>query len=100
MFKIYSEEGCLFECRLRSAFNFSGCIPWDYPIPPIVQQSQKDQVKICNSTRRGDEIVNESDLTMFNDYMNDEMSVHNCKCQPNCEEVTFETQVRYHFCRD
>ena len=88
MFKMYSEEGCLFECRLMNAYNFAGCIPWDYPIPPRVQQDKKSQIKICNSTR-----LHESDLAKFNDHMNNEMSVRNCHCQPNCEEVTFEAQV-------
>ena len=33
MFRIYREEGCLFECRLRNASSQTNCIPWDYPVP-------------------------------------------------------------------
>ena len=33
MFREYTEEGCLFECKLRKAANYSQCIPWDYPVP-------------------------------------------------------------------
>ena len=30
MFKKYSQQGCLFECRLQKAINKLGCVPFDY----------------------------------------------------------------------
>ena len=29
--KYYSQSGCTFECELRKATQFCGCVPWDYP---------------------------------------------------------------------
>ena len=31
IFKIYTQEACLFECKLKIAANKCGCIPWSYP---------------------------------------------------------------------
>ena len=92
MFKMYTKEGCLFECRLENAFNYSGCIPWDCPIPPLLQMGHT-RVKMCNSLVEQNVSIYESDLATFNDLMNHEESVTNCNCQPNCEEVVFESQV-------
>ncbi len=33
MFNSYNEKSCLMECRIEYAYNKSGCLPWDYPIP-------------------------------------------------------------------
>ena len=87
----YTKEGCLFECRLTNAFREIGCLPWDYPIPPSLEQGQKGHIRICNSSRRSD--VTENDLAKFDGYMNNERSASNCHCQPDCEAVAFEIQV-------
>ena len=99
MFKMYTKEGCLFQCRLENSFNHSGCIPWDYPIPPTLEK-ENTKIKVCNSLAEPGHLVEqnisiyESDLAIFHDYMNQEKSLSNCNCQPNCEEVIFESQVK------
>ncbi len=30
----YTQAGCEFECLLRNARHFCGCVPWNYPHPP------------------------------------------------------------------
>ena len=30
IFNIYTQEGCIQECKIRQAFEACGCIPWDY----------------------------------------------------------------------
>ena len=93
MLKVYSQKGCLLDCRIKNALQLIGCIPWDYPLPVTKGGDQNGKIRMCNSTRRSNENINESDLAKFNDYMNSETSVSNCSCQPDCEEVVFETQV-------
>ena len=93
MFNMYTKEGCLFECRLMNAFYYSGCIPWDYPIPPTLEGGS-NTTKICDSSIKENESISESDLTKFYNYMSNEESIRNCNCKPNCQEVVFETQVR------
>ena len=92
MFNMYTKEGCLYECRLMNAFHISGCIPWDYPIPPTLE-GESTTIKMCDSMRKENESTSESDLAKFYDFMNNEESTRNCNCKPNCEEVVFETQV-------
>ena len=29
--KYYSQSGCTFECELKKATQFCGCVAWDYP---------------------------------------------------------------------
>ena len=83
MFKTYRQEGCLFECRLRYAQNITNCIPWDYPVPQDL-----GDVNICltwqNETNK---------LKEFDAIMNDPDVIETCKCLPDCEEITYETQV-------
>ena len=93
MFKNYTYEGCIFECRLRNAFDAVGCIPWDYPIPPSIEEH--DQIRICNSSREENENISESDLAKFSAYMNSEKSITNCSCYSDCEEQSFKIQVIY-----
>ena len=93
MFKMYTKEGCLFQCRLERAFNYSGCIPWDYPIPPSLDR-ENTKIKMCNSLVEQNGSIYESDLAIFHDFMNTEDTQSSCNCQPNCEEVIFESQVK------
>ena len=32
IFKLYSKEGCLLECKIKQAYAKCGCFPWNYPI--------------------------------------------------------------------
>ena len=32
IFKLYSKEGCLLECKIKQAYTKCGCFPWNYPI--------------------------------------------------------------------
>ena len=32
IFNIYTQEACLFECKMKLAMRKCGCFPWDYPI--------------------------------------------------------------------
>ena len=62
MFKVYSQKGCLFECRLENTFSSVGCIPWDFPMPPSVEGKE---VPICTSTK-----VNSFDIVLYS-YLSD-----------------------------
>ena len=92
MFSAYSHKGCQFECKLTKAFNTIGCIPWDYPVPPSIVKGQGEEVRICNAGPGGN-------LLKFEAFMDGAESVRGCKCQPDCEEIAFETQVSttFHF---
>ena len=92
MFHNYTYEGCLFECKLKNAFKSIGCIPWDYPIPPSVEEKGKE-IKICNSSSENSKSISHSNLAMFEAYMNNENSIINCSCWSDCEEESFEIQV-------
>ena len=85
MFKTYREEGCLFECRLRYAQNLTNCIPWDFPVPEDL-----DDVEICLTWHDG---INK--LKEFEAIMDDLDVRETCSssCLPDCEKITYETQV-------
>ena len=36
IFKIYSKEGCLLECKIKQAYRKCGCFPWSYPIVEVI----------------------------------------------------------------
>ena len=78
MFKIYKQKGCLFECKVRFAANKTGCTPWDFPVP-----ADLSDMRFCTTT----------DLFKFNKLLDNPVSQESCDCLPDCEEVTFETQV-------
>ena len=85
MFKTYRAEGCLFECRLRYAQNRTNCIPWDYPVPQDL-----GDIEICLTWHDG---INK--LKEFEDIMDDldVMQICSSSCLPDCEKITYETQV-------
>ena len=83
MFNAYSHKGCQFECKLTRAFHAVGCIPWDYPVPPSVGEN----VRICNAGPGGN-------LSDFEGFMDGADSVRGCNCEPDCGEISFETQVQ------
>ncbi len=37
MFNSYNEKSCLMECRIKYAVNVTGCLPWDYNLPPGIE---------------------------------------------------------------
>ena len=78
MFTFYRQKGCLFECKVRYSANRTGCTPWDFPVP-----KELSTMKFCNG----------QDLLKFNQFMDYPISHQTCDCLPDCEEVTFETQV-------
>ena len=83
LFRIYSEEGCLFECRLRNASSHTNCIPWDYPVPQDL-----DGIDICLGWQNGT-----NNMKKFNAIMDDPEVINTCNCLPDCEHITYETQV-------
>ena len=87
MFKQYKQLGCMFECRLNYAITSSGCIPWNYPVPGGLEESNFD---ICVANSYG---LNSSNLALFQQLMDSEESMANCECSPDCEQVTYEPQV-------
>ena len=94
MFQNYTYEGCIFECRLEKAFKAIGCLPWDYPIPPQLEEEEgANQIRICNSSTEQKGSTSESDLAKFEDYMNSANSTSNCSCLSDCEEESFRIQV-------
>ena len=92
MFNRYSQKGCIFECRLKNTLNHVKCVPWDYPIPPSLINSQN--VEMCNSSYKQSETPADSKLATFENYMNSKESIENCNCLPDCEQQVFETQVK------
>ena len=46
LFKNYTQQGCLFECRLNLSFNICGCYAWNYP--QILDEGESLK-PICNS---------------------------------------------------
>ena len=86
IFRNYSEESCLFECRLEHAAREAGCVPWDYPHP---YGSKPDEFPICVATSN----ITLNKLAKFEALMGSEDGLRDCHCLPNCEEVTFKTQV-------
>ena len=32
IFKIYSKESCILECKIKQAYKKCGCFPWNYPV--------------------------------------------------------------------
>ena len=93
MLRNYTYEGCIFECRLKKAFEAIGCIPWDYPIPPHLEDKGGNQIRMCNSSTEQEESTSESDLAKFEDYMNSANATSNCSCLSECEEQSFKIQV-------
>ncbi len=97
MFQSYNEKACQFECRLKFAARQAGCIPWDYPVP---QRSAGGDdldwgaLEICRSNHSGEN--GENRLSVFERAMDSDAALRQSgcdDCSPNCEEVTFETQV-------
>ena len=80
MFTFYKQKGCLYECKVRYIANMTGCTPWDFPVP-----KELSTMKFCNG----------HDLWKFNQLLDDPISHQACDCLPDCEEVTFETQVLF-----
>ena len=100
MFRKYRQVGCLFECRLRNAIQSASCIPWNYPIPHGINES--DFETCSNMVENGT-----SNLVQFHTSMDETISTRGCDCMPDCEEVTFKPQVltasvnhRFYHCRD
>ena len=79
MFKEYTEEGCLFECKLKRAAKSSKCIPWDYPVPKGLED-----MPICT-------MGSGTTMETFELHMN-EPDVSMCDCLPDCHVVNYETQ--------
>ena len=86
MFRAYTKRGCQFECRLRSAAAYANCIPWDYPVPKDLEG-----MDICLTMLNA---TTNNPLGQFHAKMDDPKSLHKCACLPDCEEITYETQVR------
>ena len=90
MFKYYKREGCLYECRIKYASQMAGCIPWDYPT-----NMNMSDTKICTGGRISSwGGVEDGPLEVFETHMQNDSALKNCKCEPNCEEVAFHTEVK------
>ena len=77
-----------------NTFQYVGCIPWDYPIPPSL--GDEESIPICNSRIKAGEVISNSSLARFNERMNSQESGMDCDCLADCEqEVRFETQVSF-----
>ena len=35
IFNIYTQEACLFECKIKQAVRKCGCFPWNFPITQV-----------------------------------------------------------------
>ncbi len=67
LFRDYSHSSCMFECRLRRAFDTCGCIPWDYP-------QLAENGTICNMHTE----------SWFKEEMGGVATSEECNCPPNC----------------
>ena len=92
MLSNYTYEGCIFECRLNNTYKAIRCMPWDYPIPPDIEEGG-NEIRMCNSSSEQKDSTSESDLAKFEDFMKSDKSTSNCDCLPECEEESFKTQV-------
>ncbi len=81
--RTYSEQACLYDCRLRYASAKAGCVPWDYPVPSDLQA-----VPFCLAD------TPDNQLRGFERAMSSNTSLEGCDCTPNCEEVVFKQQAR------
>ncbi len=87
LFNKYNESACLFECRLAYAATRAKCIPWDYPVPGLGNLST---LPMCVASKV---IGQKNAIRNFEDLMSSKKSAESCNCLPNCEEVSFKTQV-------
>ena len=91
MFKAYNVKSCQFECRLKHAIRKAKCIPWDYP-RPIDKYEDFSRYEMCFGGEN-EQVGGASGLDEFDKVMNSNETLSECHCMPNCEQVTFETQV-------
>ena len=93
MFNSYNFKACQFECRLSYAVGKAGCLPWDYVLPSGIE-SENVTMCVSESVSPVPGQMRESNLARFERAMNSNESLGNCSaCMPNCEEVTYETQL-------
>ncbi len=90
MFKRYSQEACLFECKLKYALNKTGCIPWDYPLPIHAENDTEWEASICTSVAPD----GKNRLATFEAAMDSHKAREGCSaCLPDCEDTQFKVQV-------
>ena len=77
VFQKYTSQNCLFECKMKRAFEFCGCVPWNYP--PF--DARDGLTPVCDSF--GNEC--------FDNFMTDNKhsKLDFCNCLPNCQEFLY-----------
>jgi hypothetical protein len=92
LFKHYSQKSCHFECVLNQAIDQVGCLPWDYPVPPV---KQSKVIPVCTAHQnRGD---GKDILELFNAAMDNGSNLHHCDCMSDCEAVIYDSQERTNY---
>ncbi len=84
LFHVYDEAACIFECRMARAAQSAKCAPWDYPTPGNISE-----LPICIA----DKMDQDNAIRNFEENMSSQETLSGCNCLPNCEEVSFITQV-------
>ena len=70
----------------------AGCIPWDYPT--IMNMSDSE---ICTEGQLRPWGVSEDGLLeVFEKHMHNDSALENCDCEPNCDEVAYHVEVKFH----
>ncbi len=78
LFNHYSQENCIFECRLKYAKNHSGCTPWGLPMFSKAET-------VCYT---------ESEATVLATLQNTDPSIIDCShCIDDCDKVDYEFMV-------
>ena len=75
LFRSYSQTACTFECRVRNAFEYCQCYPWNMPAEP-------------NNTRHV--LCDVFGNYCFKHIMNKKDTWHACEdCLPTCDQIEF-----------
>ena len=70
--KYYTQAGCYHQCQLKHSAEACGCTPWNY-----IQAGNVEE--ICDMFGNA----------CFEGHMNDANVIQHCKCDNDCEKITF-----------
>ncbi len=84
IFGWYSQQSCLFECQLKRAYEFCGCIGWDYP-------HFAPNLRVCH----GDPYSTDKGTVCFAALMDSGGMPSQCPdCPASCESTSYPYAVK------